>query len=37
MRVHQSNDTVIRIVMNDGVLSVDHFVSGVGPTPGLPG
>jgi broad specificity phosphatase PhoE len=37
LRVHQSNDTVIRIVMNDGVPSVDHFVSGVGPTPGLPG
>jgi broad specificity phosphatase PhoE len=36
MRIHQANDTIIRILVTDGVPSVDHFIGGVGPAPGLP-
>jgi broad specificity phosphatase PhoE len=36
MQIRQANDTIIRIVVSDGVPSVDHFVAGIGPAPGLP-
>jgi broad specificity phosphatase PhoE len=36
MQIHQANDVVIRIVVSDGVASVDHFVGDTGPAPGLP-
>lgn len=36
IQIRQANDTVIRIVVNDGVPTVDHFVGGTGPSPGLP-
>lgn len=35
-QIRQANDIVIRIVVIDGVPSVDHFVGGAGPAPGLP-
>lgn len=37
VRISQGNDTVIRIREDDGVVVADHFVSGDGPRPGLPG
>jgi broad specificity phosphatase PhoE len=37
IRINQSNETVIRIVENPGGTSVDYFVGGDGPLPGLPG
>jgi broad specificity phosphatase PhoE len=36
MRIRQSNDVVIRIVMADGVASVDHFVGDAESVAGLP-
>ena len=36
MQIRQANDIVIRIVVTDGVPSVDHFVGDVGPATGLP-
>ncbi|CAN5853048.1 histidine phosphatase family protein [soil metagenome] len=36
MQIHQANDTVIRIVVTDGVASVDHFRGDAEPAPGLP-
>jgi broad specificity phosphatase PhoE len=36
LQIHQANDIVVRIVLTDGVPSVDHFVGGDGPAPGLP-
>jgi broad specificity phosphatase PhoE len=36
MAIHQTNNTVIRIVVADDARSVDHFVGGVGPAAGLP-
>lgn len=36
MGIRQANDTVVRIVVSDGVPSADHFVGGGGPAPGLP-
>jgi broad specificity phosphatase PhoE len=35
MRIRQANDIVIRIVTG-AIASVDHFVGGEGPIPGLP-
>ena len=37
LRIHQTNDTVIRIVTAGGTREADHFVGGDGPRPGLPG
>lgn len=36
MEICQANDIVIRVVVTEGVPSVDHFVGGAGPVPGLP-
>jgi broad specificity phosphatase PhoE len=36
MQIRQANDIVIRILVTDGVPSVDHFVAGAAPAPGLP-
>jgi glucosyl-3-phosphoglycerate phosphatase len=36
MQIRQRNDMVIRIAVTDGVPTVDHFVGGAGPAPGLP-
>ena len=36
MRIRQANDIVIRVVTTSGQASVDHFVGGEGPLPGLP-
>ena len=36
MRIRQANDIVIRVATNEGLASVDHFVAGDGPLPGLP-
>ena len=37
LRLRQANDVVIRIVLTGATMrSVDHFVSGDGPRPGLP-
>lgn len=36
MAIDQDNDTVIRVVMNGGAPSVDHFVGDAEPRPGLP-
>lgn len=36
MRIRQGNDTILRVVDEHGRRSVDHFVAGEGPFPGLP-
>jgi broad specificity phosphatase PhoE len=36
MQIRQPNDIVIRIMVTDGGPSVDHFIRGAGPAPGLP-
>ena len=36
LRIRQSNDTVIRIVKDDGAAIADYFVGADGPVPGLP-
>lgn len=36
MQIRQANNVVIRIVVTDGVASVDHFIGDAGPVTGLP-
>lgn len=36
LRIRQGNDTIIRVVGEEGARSVDHFVGAEGPFPGLP-
>lgn len=36
IQIRQANDIVIRVVVTDGVPSVEHFIGGAGPAPGLP-
>ena len=36
LAVKQTNDTVIRVTQKGGEVTIDHFVGGNGPVPGLP-
>ena len=36
LAVKQTNDTVIRVTQTNDAVTIDHFVAGNGPMPGLP-